>query len=60
MQEEAGAHLQKEGDAKSSRIEGLTMQLQQMEASNEEQAQNFRKEISTLQAANSSKVQRVC
>ena len=35
------------------------MQLQQMETSKEEQAHDFRKEISTLQAANSSKVQRV-
>ena len=34
------------------------MQLQQMETFKEEQAQDYRKEISTLQAANSSKVQR--
>lgn len=34
------------------------MQLQQMETFKEEQAQDYRKEISTLHAANSSKVQR--
>lgn len=58
-QEDAHANLQNEADARTSRIEALIKQLQQLQVAKEEQAGDFKKDAAALQAINISQGRRV-
>jgi len=59
MQEDVQANLHEEGEAKSGRIDLLTKHLQELQVSKEEQATEFLKQASMLQATNTSQTHRV-